>query len=101
MNNFFNIFKKSPQKPQKQKYKKVLSLDGGGVRAIAGIVFLKKLEAESGKKIFDSFDMFVGTSAGAFNAACLAYNGMQASELKKYWSREYLERIIHYFIVNR
>ena len=42
MNNFFNIFKKSPQKPQKQKYKKVLSLDGGGVRAIAGIVFLKK-----------------------------------------------------------
>ena len=47
MNNFFNIFKKSPQNP---KFKKVLSLDGGGVRAIAGIVFLKKLEAESGKK---------------------------------------------------
>ena len=82
MNNFFNIFKKSPQKPHKQKYKKVLSLDGGGVRAIAGIVFLKKLEAESGKKIFNTFDMFVGTSAGAFNAACLAYNGMQTSELK-------------------
>ena len=91
MNNFFNIFKKSSQQP---KFKKVLSLDGGGVRAIAGIVFLKKLEAESGKKIFDSFDMFVGTSAGAFNAACLAYDGMQASELKKYWSREYLGRIM-------
>lgn len=91
MNNFFNIFKKSPRK---QKYKKILSLDGGGVRVIAGIVFLKKLEVELGEKIFDTFDMFVGTSAGAFNASCLAYDGMSVPELKKYWSKDYLDRIM-------
>ena len=91
MNNFFNLFKKTPTK---KKYKKILSLDGGGVRAIAGIVFLKKLEAASGKKIFDSFDMFVGTSAGALNAACFAHKGMSAENLKRYWDKDYLDRIM-------
>jgi len=74
--------------------KKIISFDGGGVRVIAGIVFLKKLEAESGKKISDIFDMFIGTSAGSFNAACFAGANMDASSLKLYWSKEYLDRIM-------
>ena len=65
MKKLMNFFKK----PDK---KKIISFDGGGVRAIAGLVFLRKLETEMGAKIFDSFDMFIGTSAGAFNAACFA-----------------------------
>ena len=36
-----------PKKP-----KLILSLDGGGVRAIAEVVFLKQLEIASGKKNF-------------------------------------------------
>ena len=68
MNIFSNIFN------QTKETKKIISFDGGGVRAIAGVVFLKKLEAASGRKISDIFDMFVGTSAGAFNAACLAHD---------------------------
>lgn len=88
MSIFTNIFKK------KEKSKKIISFDGGGVRVIAGIVFLKKLEIASGKNISDIFDMFVGTSAGAFNAACLAFNGMSASKLKTYWSKEYTRKIM-------
>ena len=84
-----NLFNKKKEKP-----KKIVSFDGGGVRVIAGIVFLKKLEVESGKKISDIFDMFVGTSAGAFNAACLAHGEMSADELKRYWSKDYLDRIM-------
>jgi patatin-like phospholipase/acyl hydrolase len=84
-----NLFNKKKENP-----KKIVSFDGGGVRVIAGIVFLKKLEVESGKKISDIFDMFVGTSAGAFNAACLAHGEMSADELKRYWSKEYLDRIM-------
>ena len=84
-----NLFNK-----KKEKTKKIISFDGGGVRVIAGIVFLKKLEVETGKKISDMFDMFVGTSAGAFNAACLAHGEMSAGELKTYWSKDYLERIM-------
>ena len=49
-----------------------LALDGGGVRAIAGVVFLKQLEVATGKSIFDLFDMFIGTSAGGMNALLVA-----------------------------
>ena len=79
---FSNIFNK-----KKNNIKKVLSFDGGGVRAIAGVVFLQKLEAEIGKKVSDIFDLFIGTSAGAFNASCLASKNISISELKKYWSK--------------
>jgi len=89
MQIFSNLFNKRKEIP-----KKIISFDGGGVRVIAGIVFLKKLEVESGKKITDIFDMFVGTSAGAFNASCLAFNDMNMVDLKKYWSKEYLDRIM-------
>jgi patatin-like phospholipase/acyl hydrolase len=88
MNIFSNFFSKQV------KPKKIISFDGGGIRAIAGIVFLKKLEAARGKKVSDMFDMFVGTSAGAFNAACFAHSDMSANQLKKYWSKEYTDRIM-------
>ena len=88
MNIFSNFFSKQV------KPKKIISFDGGGVRAIAGIVFLKKLETARGKKVTDMFDMFVGTSAGAFNAACFAHSDMSANQLKKYWSKEYTDRIM-------
>ena len=74
--------------------KKILSFDGGGVRTIASLVFLKKLEAESGRKISDSFDMFIGTSAGAFNAACFAFGGFTADKVKSYWTDTYLKKIM-------
>ena len=89
-----NIFSTLKQKKVTQSKKKVISFDGGGVRAIAGIVFLKKLEEESGKKVADIFDMFIGTSAGALNAACFACDGLRADEVKQYWSKEYLEQIM-------
>ena len=88
MNIFSNLFKK-----QNVTKKKLICFDGGGVRAIAGLVFLKKLEIETGKKIFDIFDFYSGTSAGAFNAACFA-KGITASAVKKYWSKEYTARIM-------
>ena len=73
--------------------KKVLAFDGGGVRAIAGLIFLHKLELESGRKISDMFDMFVGVSAGALNALCFGVNEMTAKETKDYWSKEYIDEI--------
>lgn len=87
MKNFFSYFSKFDQK-------KIICFDGGGVRTIAALVFLKKLEAESGKKVADIFDMFIGTSAGAFNAACFAFGGFSADKVKKYWSKSYLDQIM-------
>ncbi|MDC0941673.1 patatin-like phospholipase family protein [Gammaproteobacteria bacterium] len=75
-----------------KKTKFILSLDGGGVRAITAIVFLKQLEIASGKKIFDIFDFFIGTSAGGINALNIA--GLEAScfELEKFWSKDNLSK---------
>ena len=42
MKNFFSFLSRSSQK-------KILCLDGGGVRTIAALVFLKKLESENYK----------------------------------------------------
>tara|TARA_A100001234_G_scaffold220186_1_gene232602 strand:- start:468 stop:1391 length:924 start_codon:yes stop_codon:yes gene_type:complete len=87
MKNFFSFLSRF-------KHKKVLCLDGGGVRTIAAIVFLMKLEAESGKKVSDVFDMFIGNSAGALNAACFAFGGFSADKVKRYWSENYLDKIM-------
>ena len=38
--------------------------------------------------------MFIGTSAGAFNAACFAYGGFSADKIKRYWSKSYLDQIM-------
>jgi len=75
-----------------KKTKLVLSFDGGGVRAIAAVVFLRQLEIISGKKIFDIFDFFIGTSAGGINALNIA--GLEAScfELEDFWSKENLAK---------
>ena len=43
MRNFFSFLSRFSDK-------KIICFDGGGVRTIASIVFLKKLERESGKK---------------------------------------------------
>ena len=74
-----------PKKP-----KLILSLDGGGVRAIAEVVFLKQLEIESGKKILDLFDFFIGTSAGGINVLHLAGRGLDCFELEEFWSKDNL-----------
>ena len=75
-----------------KKTKLILSLDGGGVRAIAAVVFLKQLEIASGKKIFDIFDFFIGTSAGGINALNIAGQEASCFELENFWSKENLAK---------
>ena len=72
----------------KKKY--ILSIDGGGVRTIASIVFLKKLEAQLEVPLAQKFDFFIGTSAGAISCLGLAINKMPAADLINFWSKENL-----------
>ena len=87
LNKFRNLFKPNEVK---KEYKLVLSLDGGGVRGLATVVFLKELEKASGKKIVDLFDFFIGTSVGGLNAMHLAVNEIEVSELESFWSQDNL-----------
>ena len=87
LNKFRNLFKPNDVK---KEYKLVLSLDGGGVRGLATVIFLKELEKASGKKIIDLFDFFIGTSVGGLNAMHLAVNEIEVSELESFWSQDNL-----------
>jgi len=70
--------------------KRILTLDGGGVRGILTLGYLEHIEKilrtrHGGSKNFrlsHYFDLIAGTSTGAIIAACLA-KGMQVKEVQK------------------
>ena len=70
--------------------KRILSLDGGGVRGAATIAFLERLEAEisaiEGRPtlLAEWFDLIGGTSTGAIIATALSL-GFRASDLHKFY----------------
>ena len=72
---------------EKNRSKRVLSLDGGGIKGSLTLGLLKKFEdhliAKNGKdyRLSDYFDLIGGTSTGAIIAAGLAI-GMSVNELK-------------------
>jgi hypothetical protein len=71
-------------------HKRILSLDGGGVRGAATIAFLEKLETEISEiegrptRLAEWFDLIGGTSTGAIIASALAL-GYGASELNDFY----------------
>ena len=74
--------------------KYILSIDGGGVRTLASITFLKLLEKETNIKVHEKFDFFVGTSAGAISCLALAVKRFSARELEGMWGTPNLRRIM-------
>jgi patatin-like phospholipase/acyl hydrolase len=72
--------------------KYILSMDGGGVRTIASITFLKRLEKKLGVKIHDKFDYFIGTSAGAISCLGLAVNKFSTIDLEDIWAPRNLKK---------
>jgi hypothetical protein len=60
--------------------RRILTIDGGGVRGIIPAVLLAELERVTGRPTRDSFDMVAGTSSGAVLAAGIAA-GIPAAEV--------------------
>lgn len=67
-------------------------MDGGGVRTLASITFLKLLEKKLGLKIHEKFDFFIGTSAGAISCLALASKNFSAIDLEKIWAPNNLKK---------
>jgi uncharacterized protein len=72
--------------------KRILSLDGGGVRGIGSIAFLEKLEAEITEiesrptLLAEWFDLIGGTSTGAIIASALSL-GYRVSDIRKFYEQ--------------
>jgi predicted acylesterase/phospholipase RssA len=72
--------------------KKILTLDGGGIRGIITLHILQKMETELGKAqggskdfvLADYFDLIAGTSTGAIIAAALS-KGMRVADIMDYY----------------
>lgn len=60
----------------------ILSIDGGGIRGIIPAIILTEIEKVTGKKIYELFDFFAGTSTGGLLTLLLNRpNPLAASDL--------------------
>ena len=73
--------------------KRILALDGGGIRGVFSLAILKHIEAlfrqQRGRPdlvLRDEFDFFAGTSTGAIIATCLAW-GLGADEVLRLYEQ--------------
>ena len=70
--------------------KRILAIDGGGVRGIVALAFLERIESElsarvgSAVRLCDHFDLIGGTSTGAIIATGLAL-GLSVAKLRAYY----------------
>ncbi len=60
--------------------RKLLALDGGGIRGIMTAIWLNKLEEKLGSPIKNHFDLISGTSTGAI-LACAIANGIPVTKI--------------------
>lgn len=80
------------KKKAKKGPRKLLALDGGGIRGILSVEILARLEEELRRAtgggddfvLADYFDYVAGTSTGAIIATCLSL-GMSAAEIRKFY----------------
>jgi len=77
------------EKLTSQGPKRILALDGGGIRGVLCLGFLQKVETilrirhqNEGLRLCDYFDLIGGTSTGAIIAGALAV-GMEVAEIKR------------------
>ena len=62
--------------PTKRRfYKKILSIDGGGIRGLIPALILQEIERRTGQRIHTLFDLIVGTSTGGILAIALTKRG--------------------------
>ena len=63
---------------------RVLSIDGGGIKGVLPAAFLMEIEAATGKRIVDYFDVIVGTSTGGIIALGLGL-GLSTREILDFY----------------
>jgi hypothetical protein len=66
------------------KKRKILSIDGGGVKGAFPASFLAMIEESTGKRIVDHFDLIAGTSTGGIIALGLGL-GVPAREILRFY----------------
>jgi uncharacterized protein len=66
------------------KMKRILSIDGGGIKGVVPAAFLATVEETTGKRIIDHFDLIAGSSTGGIIALGLGL-GLTANEVLDFY----------------
>lgn len=69
---------------QQKNKRRVLALDGGGIKGVFAAAFLETIEDTTGKRIAEHFDLIAGTSTGGIIALGLGL-GMSAREITQFY----------------
>ena len=67
--------------------RRILALDGGGIKGVLEAAFLDAVETATAKRIADHFDLVAGTSTGGIIALGLGL-GLSAREIVEFYVRE-------------
>ena len=67
--------------------KRILSVDGGGMKGYLPCAMLVELERQAGRPVSEMFDMIAGTSIGGI-LACLFATGSTATEAMKFFTSD-------------
>ena len=70
-----------------RRRRRILALDGGGIKGVLAAAFLDTVETATGKRIADHFDLVAGTSTGGIIALGLGL-GLSAREIVEFYVRE-------------
>jgi len=70
-----------------ERPRRMLSLDGGGIRGLITLGYLERIEELVGRPLCEFFDYIAGTSTGAIIAACLA-QGMTVAGIIDFYERD-------------
>lgn len=65
---------------------RVLAMDGGGMRGLATIRMLERLEAGTGKRVHELFDLIGGTSTGGILAVALGVKKLSLTECRRIYT---------------
>jgi uncharacterized protein len=74
--------------------RRLLSIDGGGIRGVIPAVLLAELERQTGRPTRETFDFIAGTSSGALTAAALAA-GVPAERIARLYAERAAEVLRH------
>jgi patatin-like phospholipase/acyl hydrolase len=72
-------------KPMQKRGVRILALDGGGSRGVATVAMLAEIEARTGKKLNEMFDLISGVSTGSIIAALSTVKKMSTSEIAAFY----------------
>lgn len=67
-----------------QERRRVLSIDGGGLKGVMPAAFLAEIERATGKRVVDHFDLIVGTSTGGIIALGIGL-GLPCSQILEFY----------------